>query len=108
MKRIILAALVGVLVISTADAEFQDGNQLITECGRGIPWSDGVCNGYITGALDLLLSLQKTKSLSGKFGKVCLPNNLQGNARSKYGYALEFALAYSLDGAHIASLHLRC
>ena len=76
MKRIILAALVGVLVISTANAEFFSGNQLFTDCNGERPDEEAGCSGYIMGAMDTIISLQRGKLLDDRFQNVCLPEGV--------------------------------
>lgn len=74
MKRIILAALVGVLVTSTAEATYVDGNELKRLCGDQASVAlQSICVGYITGIADELLSLQPAGFFSDDWPPVCVP-----------------------------------
>ncbi len=74
MKRIILAALIGVMVTYTTDAGSKNGNELYDECKNDGPfWNQGVCHGYIIGITDAVLDFQDANVLADTFQRVCMP-----------------------------------
>jgi hypothetical protein len=75
MKRIILAALVGVLLApSTAEAVSKNGNELFSDCSaENATYSNGICMGYIVGVGDAVLDLQFLGLIDARFSPICVP-----------------------------------
>jgi hypothetical protein len=74
MKRILLAALVGLVVSGPAWGDMMDGNKLFPFCRDAEKdyYSNGFCDGYITGVYDALQG--KGKGLNGV--TFCPPNGV--------------------------------
>jgi len=74
MKRIILVALVGVLVTSTAEATFKRGNDLFRECNaERETFSKGVCIGFIQAVVGGFVWNFKEGVFKDFVPKICLP-----------------------------------
>ena len=79
MKRIILAALVGVLALTPAEAVALDGSGLMRMCSN----EDDVreltyCFGYIIGIARAEESLQQAGMFRDQFRQVCVPKLAKG------------------------------
>ncbi|MBC8267155.1 MAG: hypothetical protein H8E36_00205 [Rhodospirillaceae bacterium] len=55
MSRIVIALVIGLFEISTAEAGYKEGNDIHRHCSQQeSEFYTGVCLGYITGAVDVL------------------------------------------------------
>jgi hypothetical protein len=71
---LLLTGLIAVLPVSSAEADFQTGNQLLAACNQR-PRQE--CLGYVEAIADVLLALQLGGDLLG--WRACMPQTLTSN-----------------------------